>query len=371
MVRCRRPRVRHPLREHRHDVLALGRERRVEHRRDADVGERERGGPARDRVLERAFDVVERFGEHDRAAVHLGVEARACAVNSGSRSTATLTFTVPLRVFQRSMRSTKSVGSSRALDLFEERDLRVRRRDDDVGAQLLARLERHAAHAAVAHVDARDRRVGAHGRAVRDRGASRSACADAAHAAFGEAPRSELAVADVADLVVRHHVRGARRARPGPRADHAAHREHALHLRRREALVEQVGDAHREQARDVADAADVEPAQRPRERAWSARSRGRREPDARRDRRRAAGRARRRARRATRPSARTRRRRPSRTARSARAGARGRCRGAGARGRRGTARSSRAAGTPCSRAARARARARSSAASGSRRTRAR
>ena len=40
------------------------------------------------------------------------------AVNSGSRSTATFTFTVPLRDRQRSMRSTKSVGSSRAVDLL-------------------------------------------------------------------------------------------------------------------------------------------------------------------------------------------------------------------------------------------------------------
>ena len=32
-------------------------------------------GAARNRVLERAFDVVERFGEHDRAAVHFGIEA--------------------------------------------------------------------------------------------------------------------------------------------------------------------------------------------------------------------------------------------------------------------------------------------------------
>ena len=71
----RGPRVRHPLREHRHDVLPVGRERRVEHRRDADVGEGERGGAPGHRVLERALDVVERLREHDRAAVHFGIEA--------------------------------------------------------------------------------------------------------------------------------------------------------------------------------------------------------------------------------------------------------------------------------------------------------
>ena len=97
------------------------------------------------------------------------------AVNSGSRSTATFTFTVPLRVFQRSI-AVDEVGRERgAVDLVEERDLRMRRRDHDVGAQLLARLERHAAHAPVAHVDARDRRVGAHRRAVRRAAAARSA----------------------------------------------------------------------------------------------------------------------------------------------------------------------------------------------------
>jgi hypothetical protein len=36
-----------------------------------------------------------------------------------------------------------------------------------------------------------------------------------------------------------------------------------LHLRRLEELVEQVGDAHREQSRDVTCAANVEPAQPP------------------------------------------------------------------------------------------------------------
>ena len=145
------------------------------------------------------------------------------AVNSGSRSTATFTFTVPLRVFQRSI-AVDEVGRERgAVDLLEERDLRMRRGDHDVGAQLLTRLERDAAHAPVAHVDARDRRVGAHGRAVRERRVAQRV----AHPPMppsGKPHEPSWPVADVADLVVRHHVRGARRARPGPRADHAAHR---------------------------------------------------------------------------------------------------------------------------------------------------
>ena len=186
------------------------------------------------------------------------------AVNSGSRSTATFTFTVPLRERQLSMRSTKSVGSWARSMCSQERDLRMRRRDHDVGAQFLARFERHAAHATVVHVDAGDGRVGAHRGAVGDRGVAQRA-AHPAHTALRESPRAELAVADVTDLVVRHHVRGAGRARTGPRADHAAHREHTLHLRRREELVEQVGDAHREQARHVGGAVDAETAELPRE----------------------------------------------------------------------------------------------------------
>ena len=165
----RRPLVRDPLREHRHDVLdprarASGRTptgcrcRRTAARRR---GPRPRPGtrPRCRRATPRARSC--RRAPRDRS--------RAWRVNSGSRSTATFTFTVPLRVFHRSMRSTKSVGQLGAVDLVEERDLRMRRRDHDVGAQLLTRLERHAAHPPVAHVDARDGRVGAHGRAVRER----------------------------------------------------------------------------------------------------------------------------------------------------------------------------------------------------------
>ena len=76
-VRLVGPLVRHPLREHRHTCLPSGASVAVEHRRDADVGERARGGPARDRVLERLLDVVEDRREHDRAAVDVGIEARA------------------------------------------------------------------------------------------------------------------------------------------------------------------------------------------------------------------------------------------------------------------------------------------------------
>ena len=63
--------------------------------------------------------------------------------------------------------------------------------------------------------------------------------------------RKPIILADVADLVVRKHVRGTGRARTGPGADDAAHREYAEHLGRREVLLEEIRRAHREEARDV------------------------------------------------------------------------------------------------------------------------
>ena len=99
-----------------------------------------------DRVLERALDVVERLGEHDRAAVHLGIEA-----GLGGELGQPVDRDVDLHGAAAGLpaldRVDEVVGQLGAVDLVEERDLRVRRRDHDVGAQLLARLERHAAHA--------------------------------------------------------------------------------------------------------------------------------------------------------------------------------------------------------------------------------
>ena len=223
------------------------------------------GGASGDRVLERAS-----MSSSDSASTIVppctSGSKPGLAVNSGSRSTATFTFTVPLRVFHRSIVSTKSVGQRGAVDLLEERDLRMRRRDHDVGAQLLARLERHAAHASVAHVDARDGRVGAHGRAVGDSPRSRSASLTAPIPPSGKPHDAELAVADVADLVVRHHVRGARRARARP----------TCRSRRSPTSTPCIcGDANHSSSRSAMlivnrrvtsrDAGDAEPAQRPRE----------------------------------------------------------------------------------------------------------
>ena len=144
-------------------------------------------------------------------------------MKSGSSESATLTFTAPERERQCSMSSTKSVGQLGAVDLAEERDLRVRGRDDERRAQLGAVVERDADDAAVAHEDPLDGRVGAH---VGAEGLGRPAdrVADRAHPAAREAPRPELAVADVADRVVQHDVRGAGLLRAGPRADDAVDR---------------------------------------------------------------------------------------------------------------------------------------------------
>ena len=53
---------------------------------------------------------------------------------------------MPLRVFQCSMSCTNRVGQLAAVELLEERDLRVDGRDDERRAELLTALEHHAAH---------------------------------------------------------------------------------------------------------------------------------------------------------------------------------------------------------------------------------
>ena len=76
--------------------------------------------------------------------------------------------------------------------------------------------------------------------APKPRGGAAHRGGHAAHAAFGEAPRADRALADVADLVMGHDVRATRRARPGPRADYAGHRQDAAHLGRLEPLLERL-----------------------------------------------------------------------------------------------------------------------------------
>ena len=71
LVRRLAPVARHPLREQRHDVHALGRERAVERRRDHAVAERPRSRPALARVLERPLDELHARRHLDRTGVVL------------------------------------------------------------------------------------------------------------------------------------------------------------------------------------------------------------------------------------------------------------------------------------------------------------
>ena len=93
-------------------------------------------------------------------------------------------------------------------------------------------------------------------------GRARDRLADRAHAADHLAPSARDSV-DLAERVVEQVVGGARRARPGPDADHAGRGDRALEPVVLEPVVEQVGDRHREDADQVVDVAAAE-AGRPR-----------------------------------------------------------------------------------------------------------
>ena len=154
------------------------------------------------------------------------------------------------------------VGQVRPAHVIQERGARVQGGHDDLGRELLAVLQLDAGGAAVVQQDPADPGVGADLGAVLA-GGVRDRVGDRAHAALLEAPVAQVAVAHVADRVVRHHVGGARLVRAGPGPDHAVDRERALDLRRLEPVVEQVGDRHRHQPGHVGDRADVEAAVAP------------------------------------------------------------------------------------------------------------
>ena len=184
------------------------------------------------------------------------------AVNRGSFDSAQLILTTPERDLHASMSRTKSSGSSLALQLLQERDLRVDGGDDHRRLDLLAGRQGHAGRAPAAHQDA------LHLRVRPDVGAERlgrplQRLGHRAHAALGDRPGAEVPVADVADRVVRHHVAGAGLVGSGPRPDQAVQRHHGLDLLGLEEHVGDVGDAHRHQSRDVGDGADAKPAEAP------------------------------------------------------------------------------------------------------------
>ena len=180
-------------------------------------------------VLERPFDVPHRLREHDRPAVHLRIEARLRRE---------LGEAVEREVYLHGAAAglpaldggDEVLRELLPLDVLEERNLRVRRRDHGLGVDLLSPFEHDAGRAPAVHEDALDRCARPDRRAERLRRAPHR-LRHAPHSPLGEPPHPHLPFADVADLVMRHHVRGARRARTGPRADDAAHRERPLQLR--------------------------------------------------------------------------------------------------------------------------------------------
>ena len=184
--------------------------------------------PPGDRVLEGVLDVVQALGQHDRPAVHLRVERPGWLAKTGSRSSARLIFTVPDRVCQPRMSSTKSAGRSRWVDAAAGTRSAGCAVVITTGAAISSPL---ASATPVTRpplvVICATSRAGAHLGAERPgrRGQRRR---HAAHPAAREAPGAGLA-AGVADVVVQHHVGGARRPRAGPGPDHAGHRQQPAH----------------------------------------------------------------------------------------------------------------------------------------------
>ena len=186
--------------------------------------------------------------------------------NVGSPSMATLIFTVPLRDFHRSMSSTKSAGRSR------RSSWRRKVICGCVAATTRSALNSVPSWSATPTARPSLTRMRSTGEFVRisapkERGAARDGRGHGAHATDRVAPgphrAAHAAVADVADRVVQHDVRRAGLARTCPGADDAVDRHHPLHLGRLEPVVEQVGDAHREQPGRVTDLAHVEPTHAP------------------------------------------------------------------------------------------------------------
>ena len=128
------------------------------------------------------------------------------------------------------MSADEVVGQLGARNMVEERGFRVKRGDHQRRVDLIAILEDRAVHPAATDDEPRDAGVGADlGTEAAGRPCDR--LGHRAHAALGVAPAAELAVADVTDGMVRHHVRGAGLIRACPGADDAVDRERALDLR--------------------------------------------------------------------------------------------------------------------------------------------
>ena len=256
--------VRHPLGEHRHDVVPRGRQRVVEHARDADVGERQRRRLPGHRLLERRLEVVEALGQHDRAAMHLGIGPRMAGEHR--------------QPVQHEVDLHGAAAGLPGLDLGDEagrqhtgvqqpqeRDLRVRGGDHDTGIHLLAGGQGHAGDPAAAGADPGDLGPGADLGAERARGGGERR-RHPAHAAAREPPCPGLPV-HATDVVVQHDVTGAVGPRPGPGADHPGHRQQAAHRVAGEVAVHDVGDAGGQQPGHVHRGSGVQLAQVPQQEA--------------------------------------------------------------------------------------------------------
>lgn len=138
------------------------------------------------------------------------------------------------------------------------------RGDHDRSAELLAVVEDDAFGLPIADEDVLNPGLGSH-RGSKLLGRAAAGVRNSAHAAFREPPAAEMTVADVADRVVRHHIRGAGAVRPSPGADDAVDGKARLDLLRLEPVAEEVGDAHGHEPGQVADLARAEASELPAE----------------------------------------------------------------------------------------------------------
>ena len=172
------------------------------------------------------FDVVERVGEHDRAAVHLGIEAGlggelgepVDARRSPSRCRCASS-SVRSRRRSRRAASARSIwsrnvifGCVAAITTSARSSSPIRERDAGARGRCARRC-------------AATRRVGAHASRRTTRAARAQRVADRAHAADREAPRRRACPSPTSPILwcaITYAVPGERG--PGPRADHAADR---------------------------------------------------------------------------------------------------------------------------------------------------
>ena len=268
-------RVRRVLDEARHHVLAGRRHRRIGQRRNHHVHVRAPRKPPVLRIVVGALHVVDAGRDRDRAA----------QMRSGAGKRREVRQRVEREVHL-SGRAAESIALHPLDELVrqqllsnhrQERAPRVDARRDQIGLDLVAVLEHHAARAVLAHDNARDRRLGADLDAGLPRG-GRNRFGDGAGAAAREAPRAKRAV-DLAHVVVQQYVGRARRAHAQERADDAARRHRRLQHVGLEPLIQEIDRAHRHEldlveavfGRQVAEAAAEE--QQPRQIAWVQRPR--------------------------------------------------------------------------------------------------